>query len=207
MRTRDMNRIKLARIRRCMHCEKWRNATANVWLWPRCIAGTPAPDGEPTLALDDGFMEGPETNCPLGRWAGLLPVDIEGEEEKGRLKDYTTMRDWPLGKRLSVRLLKAAILKVGLPTVRVWVLDAVGAQEYPLWLPVEITKELGAQGVVPATAYQAVLKDGAARVLAAAWGGNGPAYYALRDCVESGACTRAEAEAVAAELGIAEPSA
>ncbi len=219
-----MTGLKAARILRCLHCPWFRNGIPPVFDSPGCRAagyytvdGPPVdvpgygtvPShsvGDPVLVLGDLFYEGPESNCPVGWWAGLTPIDLDEQAAMARMGWWAGYRVDPLGKPVHVRLLKAAIQQIGLAKVRAWVLDAIAAQEYMLWVPVEITRELGAAGIVPAAAYQAVLKDGAARILAAAWGGNDPAYYALRDCVESGACTRAEAETVATQLGIREPT-
>ena len=62
--------IKAARIRRCRTCEFWRSAHADVWRWPRCVA-----DGTERLELDNAFME--SGACPVGRWDGLVPVDVD----------------------------------------------------------------------------------------------------------------------------------
>jgi len=78
-----MNGIKLARIRRCARCEFNRNTGA--WPWPKCCFSDRT--GETGAPLrDDAFMEGPDENCPAGRWAGLEPVDMEAvaREQKRR---------------------------------------------------------------------------------------------------------------------------
>ncbi|HUU23023.1 MAG TPA: hypothetical protein VM389_10870 [Phycisphaerae bacterium] len=67
-----MDGLKMAHIRRCHACEYRREAHANFWRWPRCTA-----DGTEKLELDNEFMQGGA--CPLGRWDGLGPVDLDAE--------------------------------------------------------------------------------------------------------------------------------
>ena len=80
-----MTGTKMARIRKCAGCEFSRNTGA--WPWPRCCYAKRTGEGAPSR--DDGFMEGPEGNCPAGYWAALHPVDLEAlarEQAQGRLE-------------------------------------------------------------------------------------------------------------------------
>ncbi len=190
--------VKFARVRKCRWCEWRRSAASSVWQWPRCMNL-----GATGIDLDDAFMEGPETNCPGGLWTGLPPLNIAQEDFEGRIKGIVIQR--LVRKPLALRLIKASIAAVGLPTVRTWIKNGIGAKECPMWIMVEIARELGQQAGsgVPANGYLTVANDGTDAILAA-WG-NDPAYYALRDSVESGALTQVEAQAIATAKAITEP--
>ncbi len=71
-----MDGIKLARINRCHTCPHRHTRHETVWAWPHCDWR----GGD--LELDDGFMEGPDANCPSGFWQGLEPVDMEAERKE-----------------------------------------------------------------------------------------------------------------------------
>ncbi len=73
-----MDGTKLARIRTCLRCEYRSTRHSSHWRWPHC-------DGGPgSVELDEGHMEGPDSNCPKAKWAGLIPVDLEAEAEASR---------------------------------------------------------------------------------------------------------------------------
>ena len=87
-----MDGTKLARIRLCQSCPHWRNAPANIWRWPRCLFGG---DEDAAPYLDNAFLEGPERNCPAGKWEGLEPIDMEAEAEESRLlKAQNQVKFW-----------------------------------------------------------------------------------------------------------------
>ncbi len=70
-----MTGIKQARIRACHGCEYRYTRHAKYMDWPHCDGWPAAGD----LELDNEFMEGPDDNCPRGKWAHLAPVDMKGE--------------------------------------------------------------------------------------------------------------------------------
>ncbi len=65
----------LARLRVCHQCLNWYARSGNVEKWPHCDAV------DPPVELSRETMEGPDTNCPRGKWAGLDPVDLEAEAD------------------------------------------------------------------------------------------------------------------------------
>ena len=95
-----MTGIKMARIIKCHGCPFFRNGIPPAFDSPGCRAGGhytadgPPIDvpgygivpshlaGDPVLVLGDLYYEGPEENCPMGYWVGLVPVDIDGEAKK-----------------------------------------------------------------------------------------------------------------------------
>jgi len=69
---------KLARIRRCHVCPLRITTFPELRKFSEfCTA--PGFDPERRLTLDDAFLEGAESNCPLGYWRGLTPVDLDAE--------------------------------------------------------------------------------------------------------------------------------
>jgi len=187
--------MKAARVEKCHVCEQ--RLSSPSWQWFRCSASG--------AELDDLYYEGPTSNCPLGYWDALAEVDFEARALQGRLASYPETRR--LVREDFVRVLRDLVEldKLG----RAWAVmeDLVVAEvPWPLWLWVEAVKRLGElyPSWMPFEAYKIALKKGAGRMLDVL--GNDPAYYALRDCVESGACTRGEARDVAWELGIKEPT-
>ncbi len=108
---------KLARIRKCQGhgasqkaCEHWRNNGG--WPWPRCKATGEDGGGLPGLELNDEFFHGPETNCPLGKWAGLEPAVPPPPPTYEAQAERFIMRQDPLLKRLDNRNLSHALLEL-----------------------------------------------------------------------------------------------
>ena len=132
-----MTGIKMARIRKCAGCEFNRNTGA--WPWPRCCfhGESGAPD------RDNAFMEGPEGNCPAGRWENLEPVDLEAEQI--RQEEMMQQR-----LRTELKPLLTACLgrlkECNSPYGEQMAADALvemTAQGLPEWLALELTVELG----------------------------------------------------------------
>jgi len=167
--------------------------------------GGPDPDPANWREQDSAFYSD-AGNCPLDRWRSLPPMDFEAERERIRLQNYAGIRAAPMGKRIHQRLVRGLLEGLPLRAVHDKIVAAVGSQELYLWLIVDILGDLERAGIAPPNSRLEVLRNGADAILKAQWGGNDAAYEALRDCVESGACTRSEAEAIAQELGVTEPT-
>lgn len=162
--------------------------------------------GEVLYAAGAGpWSDASEMYCPSGLWVGVIADDMEQIRYENRQTGFVGLRQrW---KPVLKRLLREAIEGLSLPAVRAWVNSAIDGREMFLWVATEIVKELGALAIgVPANAYLAVAQDGAQAIYDnAVWGGNDPAYYALQDCWETEALTGAEAQQIAAAIGITEP--
>ncbi len=191
----------LARRIRCNECEWLRGARNPPWPWPHCVQG----------GRDFELAEAPLSNeavlCPAGLWTGLIPFDEARAALDSELRAIADVRKaW---KPVLLRMISEAILKLGLSVVRAWIMAAIGQRECPLWLAVEVAKALGQKPAsgVPAGVYTTVAHDGAAAIKAdVSWGGNDPAYYALRDCVKAQCLTVAGATAIGQALAIVEPA-
>ena len=97
---------KMARTRCCRACSEWRFGNwpaVEGTRWPRCkMHGTDAVTNDPITDIDDAFAEGPNTNCPLGKWAGLVPVDIEAAHKDRDAQTEARFVTDPMFTRLSV---------------------------------------------------------------------------------------------------------
>ena len=60
----------MARRSVCQGCVQSRVCPAR-WQWMACLAGR-----EP-VQISPEYVSGPETNCPLGHWTGVEPIDLE----------------------------------------------------------------------------------------------------------------------------------
>jgi len=195
--------LKLARIRKCRFCEFRRTAPSTLWKWPRCKAGGVDAKGDPLLELTDEFMEGPASNCPQGFWKDLEPIDLEENEATKRRAAYLSWPNAPV-RKLLLRLFEYLYSNVDRQALKQRLIAALTAGETELWILLEVIGVLVYRGVVDDSARKALLSDGAKAILA--FHGNDQAYYALRDCVEAGVCTKQEAQDVAQELGITKPT-
>jgi len=63
--------LKFARRDVCNVCpeNRW---SVGTWNWVRCRACGVDSNGDAIQDLDDDFVNGPESNCPLGKWAGVV---------------------------------------------------------------------------------------------------------------------------------------
>ncbi len=109
--------VKLARIRLCSFCRWWRNCTQ--WQWPECHK-TAYDRGNGTfidlseahrLRLDDAFFDGPASNCPGDKFAGLAPIDYEAEQAETfrQMGERFTLLFDPIRQRLGDAELKTMI--------------------------------------------------------------------------------------------------
>lgn len=153
------------------------------------------------------WSDAPEGYCPSGLWIGVVGHDMEQRRYDCRQNGFREFRH--IQKAVLKRLLRRAIEGLNLQAVRTWIVNAIEGDECPLYAATEIVKELGLLDIgVPLDAFLTIAGDGAAAILANTdWGGNDPAYYALRDCWEAEVLTGQEAQQIAADLGITEPTA
>ena len=74
-----MTGIRLVRMRTCHECAHRCTRHSKHWKWPRCTFYVSGRDkGQPgnEMDLDEWNLEGPDSNCPLGLWNNLEPVDL-----------------------------------------------------------------------------------------------------------------------------------
>jgi len=68
------------RHRRCEACFECVARPGYKDKWPHCEANGKAF----RVAIEYEFLNGPESNCPLGKWKGVVPVDVPASAEEQR---------------------------------------------------------------------------------------------------------------------------
>jgi len=147
-----MDGTKLARRRTCHECPHRATRHASVWPWPRCTYG-----GGEGVELTDEFLEGPATNCPLGKWHELAPVDVEAEaraaEEAGRRRLRQALKPLVVGA--------LAALRAGLSRPA-YLVREVRSGRLPRWLAEELAAEDGLDLDAAAEGVERVTDEGRA---------------------------------------------
>jgi len=62
----------------CEKCEHWVARTGDKW--PHCEAN----GKESRVPLEYEFLNGPESNCPIGAWKDAVPMDVPATAEERR---------------------------------------------------------------------------------------------------------------------------
>lgn len=134
---------KQARRRCCRGCR------SVMWRSPRfsgphgysrfCTAG----DGR-RIELHDAYMEGPDSNCPRGKWAGLEPDGPLDPEEwdrwnRERNRQQRRQKQKPKLRRAVVRIGKSQDIAADRRTA---LAVLVAAGKVPAWLAEELDEEL-----------------------------------------------------------------
>jgi len=138
-----MNGRKKARIERCSRC-RMRVTRHESHAGPHGYSRFCGAEDSP-IELHDSYMEGPDSNCPLGYWSGLDPVgpmDPQEWEEWNRTQVRDRVRQFrkPELKNRVQKIADLADIRADVETALA-VLVAAGA--VPGWLADEIEKELG----------------------------------------------------------------
>jgi hypothetical protein len=190
-----------ARYSTCIACDQCIHRPA-VWQWVHCgaVAGEPA-------ALDPAYMEGPTTNCPLAKWDGLEPVDMEQAAFDARRR--RRLKHCPEGRRRMNRLVEE-LLALTTPAHALTILaNTIPAFNGGLWELVAALNRLVKNGTTALPTDAATqtfrLTFGQYRTLAVDPGIHWKKQQ-LRIAFEEGAITSAEATELADELDQEEAS-
>ena len=106
-----LTRLGLARIPVCDACEHCVLFTCGR-NWKCCwLKGLDA-DGRPNVELDETAWKGPESFCPLGKWAGIVG-QTEGEADADKAEDLR-FSAIAFVKRLEPLLLQATDVELAL---------------------------------------------------------------------------------------------
>lgn len=139
-----MNGRKKARIERCGRCRQ-RFTRHEKHAGPHGYSRFCGAEDRP-IELHDSYMEGPDSNCPLGYWADLEPVGPMDPEKwkrwnRGRRRDRARQTRKPGLKDRVRQIADSADIRADAETALA-VLVAAGAA--PGWLADEIKSELKA---------------------------------------------------------------
>jgi len=93
-----------ARLEVCKTCDRYVRRAG--WNWYRCEECGVDKNGHAIQDLDSAYRDGPESNCPLGKWAGIVgPTDeqlaAQAETEKRQMVTEWIERMDPFLQKLS----------------------------------------------------------------------------------------------------------
>lgn len=133
-------KARIERCKRCRHRVDKHEKHAGPHGYSRFCA---APDGPP-IELHDGYMEGPDDNCPKGYWAGLQRIGPEDPQEwkrwnRERNREARRSRQKPNLKETVSQIADSPDINADAEAALA-VLVAAGAA--PPWLAEEIRNEV-----------------------------------------------------------------
>jgi len=190
--------VKRARRHYCMaECRAVVNDLREEW--PRCGHKTTG------ALMDEAFMEGEITTCPLGLWDKLDPLTAAETNEdyrdyyRGYIRTYLLRGLRPL----ITGLLEGLGLDAALVYIKEALVERQGGVE--IWAVMAVVNELMQEGKLKAQDRDRILREGIEALHNSAWGKPEYTYINLRCVVESGEVSALEAETIAQNLNVEEP--
>jgi len=101
-----------ARLEVCKKCDRY--VRRSGWNWYRCDECGVDENGHATQDLDSAFRDGPESNCLLGKWKGVVGLSDEEWAARDKEQQELMLNEWiermdPFFERLSDEETSAAL--------------------------------------------------------------------------------------------------